>query len=407
MAVLAGIVLSKPFFLGADSAHHYAHVWYISDQLFRHGRLPLRVASLESGQALTFPYGVVPWMLAAPFRLILGDWAVTAIMVLGFALYGYSLAVAFPALRDVRLLSLVYADTFLIEALVSFQMAFLWSLVLFFFFVAALNRRRWVLATSLATGTFLTHPFAGLMIIPAALAWHFVRRPEDRRVLLAVGALTAALVAPYALYLHGSPVFQDTRRSYLVGTLRWIARYRSPMVALPLGLAAASRPARRAYLPLFLAMALVFGHRILHQDVNTFGLDRYSRPFYGAFIRSPAFDRSLVYRVLEPNDREDGAYQLFRHGAVLAQDFFDQSQMRRWWDTLDQYTCFLSARRVDMVILEKDYPLKFSQNEDVRLRELEERGQARVWFRDERGRFTVYDVRGARREPVRLADCHL
>ena len=47
--------------------------------------------------------------------------------------------------------------------------------------------------------------------------------------------------------------------------------------------------------------------------------------------------------------------------------FFDQSQFRRWWNTPDQYSCFLGAKQVDIVLLERDYPLKFSQNENVRL----------------------------------------
>jgi hypothetical protein len=63
----AAIILSKGFFR-SDSANDYAHIWYISDQLFHHGRLPLHVANLESGDALTFPYSIAPWMLTAvPF----------------------------------------------------------------------------------------------------------------------------------------------------------------------------------------------------------------------------------------------------------------------------------------------------------------------------------------------------
>jgi len=36
VALVCGIVLSKTLFLGSDSAHHYAHVWYVSDQIFHH-----------------------------------------------------------------------------------------------------------------------------------------------------------------------------------------------------------------------------------------------------------------------------------------------------------------------------------------------------------------------------------
>jgi hypothetical protein len=176
---------------------------------------------------------------------------------------------------------------------------------------------------------------------------------------------------------------------------------------LPL-LVSAFAPAFRAmFLVVFVAMALTFTQRIEAKKVNTFGFDRNSHPFYGQFLRSGAFDRSLRYRVLEPNDREDGAYQLIQGGAVLTQEFFDQSQFRRWWNTPEQYACFLGAKRVDVVLLERDYPLKFSQNEDKRLAEFEQQGRARVIFRDPRGRFAAYDVRGARTEGAHLGDCKL
>ena len=60
VAFLAGIIATKRVFLGSDSANDYAHIWYISDQIFHHARLPLHVAPLESGHALTFPYAVDP-----------------------------------------------------------------------------------------------------------------------------------------------------------------------------------------------------------------------------------------------------------------------------------------------------------------------------------------------------------
>jgi hypothetical protein len=190
-----------------------------------------------------------------------------------------------------------------------------------------------------------------------------------------------------------------------MGTLRFMARYRGLVIALPL-LVSAFAPAFRSWFPVvFAAMAVTFIVRIDHKKVNTFGLDRQSQPFYGQFIASPQFDRSLTYRVLEPNDREDGAVQLIRHGAVLGQEFFDQSQFRRWWNTPEQYACFLGAKHIDVVLLEKDYPLKFSQNEDVRLREFASAGKARAIYSDPEGRFVAYDVSGARRDGARLSEC--
>ena len=103
VAFLCAMMLSKTVFLGSDSANNYAHVWYISDRIFHHGRLPLHVTYLESGRALTFPYAIGPWIVTAlPFALV-GDRAVTFAMVTGLAFYGYAVVKARPALREGRL----------------------------------------------------------------------------------------------------------------------------------------------------------------------------------------------------------------------------------------------------------------------------------------------------------------
>jgi hypothetical protein len=407
VAFLGAIILSKKFFLGSDSANDYAHIWYISDQIFHHGRLPLHVATLESGHAITFPYAIVPWMLTvAPFAVI-GDRAVTFMMMLGFVLYGYAATRARPALRDPRLLSLIYINTFLIEGLVSFQMAFVWACVFFFLYVEAVDRGRWALAALLVVATVTTHPFAGGAAVAAYALYAAARRPRDILPLACALGAAAIVLVPFALYIHAAPAVASTKQRDLLGTLRFIARYRGLVVLMPLLVSAFAPAFRSMYLVVFVAMALTFTQRIEHKRVNTFGLDRNSHPFYAEFLKSPAFDPALKYRVLEPNDREDGAYQLMRGGAVLAQEFFDQSQFRRWWNTPEQYACFLGAKQVDIVLLERDYPMKFSQNENQRLKEFETNGAARVIYRDPRGRFAAYDVRGARRDGAKLGECKL
>ena len=412
VALLCAIILSKTFFLGSDSANDYAHVWYISDQIFHHGRLPLHFANLEAGRALTFPYAIAPWLAASAAYVIFGDWAVTFTMILGFTLYGYAATRARPALRDPRLLALIYINTFLIEGLVSFQMAFIWACVFFFLFIEAVDHRRWALSSILALLAVTTHPFAGAVAIAGYAVYTTVRRPREL-LPLGVAMLVAAIVLlPFALYIYTAPSVDSTKSKDLMGTLRFLARYRGMVIALPL-LVSAFAPAFRAwFLVVFAAMALTFAQRIDQKKVNTFGLDRVSHPFYGQFIASPQFDRALRYRVLEPNDREDGAYQLVRHGAVLSQEFFDQSQFRRWWNTPEQYACFLGAKHVDVVIIEKDYPRKFSQNEDVRLRELEQQGKATIIYsappvHGREPNFRAFDVRRARRDGAKLTDCKL
>ena len=401
------MMLSKTVFLGSDSANNYAHVWYISDQVFHHARLPLHVTYLESGRALTFPYAVAPWVVAAiPFALI-GDRAVTFAMVGGFGLYGYAAVRARPALRDPRLLALVFANTFLIEGLVSFQLPFIYACAFFFMFVACVDTRRWAIAALWALLAVTTHPFAGGAACAGYTVFACARRPRDIFPLAASMAVVALLIVPFAVYVHSTPSVATTRQSELIGTLKFITRFRGSVVVAPLVVSAFAPVLRPAFLPAFVAVALLFMHRIDNKQVNTFGLDRTSHPFYGEFLKSPQFDSSLTYRVLEPNDREDGGYQLMRHHAIVAQEFFDQSQFRRWWSSPEQYACFLGAKRVDVVLLEKDYPLKFSENESVRLSDFEQQGKASIVYRDPRGRFAAYDVRRVRRDGAKFSDCKL
>jgi hypothetical protein len=348
---------------------------------------------------------------AVPYPII-GDRAVTITMLAGFVLYGYGAARARPALRDPRLLAIIYINTFLIEGLLSFQMAFIWACVFFFLFVEAVDKRRWPLAAALAVLALTSHPFAGAAAVGGYASFAMVRRPRDIVPLGAAMLAAAVVLAPFALYIHTAPAVGSTTHKDLLGTLRWIARYRGAIVVLPLVVSAFAPAFRTMFLLVFAAMALTFAQRLDAKKVDTVGLTNASHPFYGTFIASPRFDRRLTYRVLEPNDWEDGAYQLMRHGAVLSQEFFDQSQFRRWWNTPEQYACFLGAKRVDVVLLERSYPWKFAQNEDVRLRELEQQGKARVIFtgRDPEGRgpqFRAYDVRGARHNGARLKDCKL
>ncbi len=407
VAFLCGIMLSKTVFLGSDSANNYAHVWYIYDRLFFHAELPLHVTYLESGHAITFPYAVVPWLaIVFPFAVI-GDRAVTIAMVGGFALYGYAAVKARPALRDPRLLALVFANTFLIEGLVSFQLAFIYACAFFFLFVAAVDRERWIPGGVFALLAITTHPFAGAAAVGGYGLYAFARRPRESLPLVLTICVVALLVVPFALYIQTAPSVGTTKQSDIIGTLKFMARYRGSVIVAPLVVSAFAPVLRPAFLPAFLAMTLLFVHRIETKQVNTFGLDRSSHPFYADFLKSHQFDRSLTYRVLEPNDREDGAYQLMQHRVVLAQEFFDQSQFRRWWNTPEQYACFLGAKHIDVVLLEKDYPLKFSENESVRLAEFEQQGRAAAIYRDPRGRFTAYDVRGVRREGAKFSDCNL
>ena len=68
-------ILSRTIYLADDTINHYAHVWYISDQLYGSGTIPLRFTELDGGRAFTYPYAIAPWTLnalvyPAPRRLV-------------------------------------------------------------------------------------------------------------------------------------------------------------------------------------------------------------------------------------------------------------------------------------------------------------------------------------------------
>ncbi len=405
MAFLCAVVLTKPFFLGSDSAQHYAHIWFISDQIFHHFRLPLHMPYLESGKAVTLPYGVVPYLATAIPYAVLGDWAVTASLVLGIAFYGYAAVRARPALRDLRLLALIYINTSLIEGIASFQFSFIWACGFFFLTVEAIDKRHWILASLLALLTVTTHPIAGGIAVPAYVVYTLVRRPRDLVPLSAAMAAAAILTVPYILYSHTTPAAGSTRLSYEIGTIKYMIRFRASVVVLPLLVSALAPLLRPLFLPAFAAMALAFGVRFQQNHVNTYGFKHESSPFYGEFIKSPQFDRSLTYRVVEPNDREDGAYQLIKNGAVLGQEFFEQSQYHRWWYSLNMYSCFLGAKNIDVVLDETEQKYKFNQNEEWPLSQFVKQGKARVIYTDPKGRFIAYDVRGAKEPGAKLSQC--
>jgi hypothetical protein len=98
-----------------------------------------------------------------------------------------------------------------------------------------------------------------------------------------------------------------------------------------------------------------------------------------------------VYRVLSPNEREQGAYFLIRHHGVLANELFSESQRRRDW-SVGAYRCYLSAKHVDRVVVEGGYEREFRTNEQALLDALVADGNARMTYGGGGQRISVYDI---------------
>jgi hypothetical protein len=126
-------------------------------------------------------------------------------------------------------------------------------------------------------------------------------------------------------------------------------------------------------------------------DGSYYGVTHRSSDIYSQFFASPQFHPGSIYRVMEPNDREDGMYYFIQNGAILANEFFTESMFPNDW-TVTQYQCFLSSKRVSYVVIEQAYIDSDHTNEKGFLDAFVASGLAEQTYVDPQSRFTVYDV---------------
>jgi len=144
----------------------------------------------------------------------------------------------------------------------------------------------------------------------------------------------------------------------------------------------------------------------VHQG-SYYGAVHHSTNIYAGFFQSAQFEPGATYRVLEPNEREDGMYRFIQHGAVLSNEFFSESVFRRNW-TEPQYACFTAFKAIDYVVVEKAYLHQFHYNEEGLLRSLVKSGRAELAYADPGGKFNAYDIRRFAAEqpkPASLREC--
>ncbi len=375
-------ILTRTIYLADDTINNYAHVWYISDRLFGSGHIPIRFAELDGGRAFTFPYGLTPWLLNALAYPLLGDWSVTFFLVLGGVAAVAGVILVRPAMRDPWLMLLFIANPFFIDALAGGQYAFLWSVAGFFALVWCVEHRRWPLAAGCMWFTVSTHPIEGGLGVLAYVACCAVMRPRTRMPLLALSALVAPLLAPSIYFAVRTPAVAENSVGAIAASILQDLPRRGSVMAAPFALAWAAPLLRSHYRSLGVAFAaaavpvvLVSGGALSRAP----GLSNFTREGsyagivsaasndYKGYLASPDFRGGMVYRVLSPNEREQGAYYLMRRHGVLANEFFGESQKRRSWDE-QRYRCYLAAKHVDRVVVESGYRKQFPTNESVAAR---------------------------------------
>jgi len=417
LAFAVGDILRTSLFLASDSMHNYAHVWYLSDQIFHHGRLPLHVALLDGGSAVTFPYALVPYLAGALTYPILGNWAVSLLM--GIAVVGtvWAAGLARPVMRDPWMILLFLINPFFIDSVFAFQFATVWCALFFFLFVSAFERRRTVLAALLLWLTVSSHPMIGSLTSGAYLAiYSAVHRGRARDLLIVVVPVGLALLPIYWMTLS-TPAVNDEPSAFVRTTISSIVS-RGLWFAAPFVLSLVAPWLRRNYRPVLglgfassaLGVVVLGGFIGFHGAPSGYwGILHDSSDVYAAFFASPEFQPGMTYRVLEPSEREDGMYRFMRHGAVLSNEFFTESTFHRPWN-MEQYGCYTAFKRVDFVVVEQAWEHRMHFNEGDLLKSLVYRGQARIAYADPSGRFVVYNIQpfvAGQHRPSSLSQCPL
>lgn len=409
-------LLVAPIFLGDDSVNNYAHVWFISQQLFEHGTIPLRISMLDGGRAITIPYAMVPYLVNALVFRVLGDWSVTLFMAAAVVATVWAAGLARPVMREPWFLLLFLINPFFIDAVYVFQYATLWSAAFFFLFVWSFERRRYLLSAVLLWLAVSTHPITGGLAAGVYLLCIAALDRRRLRPLLLTGAPVAVALVPVFWMMMQTPSVRENSLLTVVFSVLDVLPRRGSIVLLPFAFTALAPWFKAHYrvtlgafgLAAFLGV-LAAGGPLPQTEGSYYGAIHRSTDIYAAFFRSSEFQPGATYRVMEPNEREDGIYRFMQHGAVISNEFFSESMMRRNW-TQSQYGCYTAFKGVEYVVVEQAFQRQYDTNEGALLRSLVAAGGARVSYSDPAGKFTVYDIRSfvaAQQKSASLSQCGL
>jgi hypothetical protein len=383
-AVVLGAILRHSLFISHDSMSNYGHVWWVAEQLRSGQGLPFRMPVIGHGEALTFPYGFLPWLVAGVLSLAFGDWAVTLLIVLGFIVLVAAMFWAVPEVRHGWWAVAVLLNPTLVMAPIIGQLPFLWATAFFFVAVGLWRREKRIGAVVMLALAQATHPAVLIPIAIIVVAVWFYWEPRKRALLVSyVGSLLVSLPAAYLVF--DSPVMEDTTIGSKIANFAATLAVRIFVVAVPLVLAALRNSGvqwlprklvRRGMEPYALgtvAIAIILNLVFLQPFELTWawaGLARRPDKTLAEFARSSDFTPGITYRVLRAGDGKVGMYQLLKAGGHLDSEFFPESIGRHSFPDLAVYSTFLRRRGVDTVIVFKSYDVRWKTNEHELLEEL-------------------------------------
>ena len=398
LVLLLGI-LRHTIFVTNDSLSDYAHVWYVSRQLWHHFRIPIHMPIIGHGQAFAFPYAFIPWLTAGLLRPIFGDWIVTLWLAVGAAGVIVASFWAFPEIRRGWWGACVLVSPVLVASLILGQLPFLWAAALLIVAIGLWRRDLYWPAVIVAGLAQATHaavvlPLAGLLVL-AWLRWE----PDPRRLVTAY-AISVVIALPAVYFVLASPVTSDASFSSVVVNFFGTLIERAGVVALPILLLALQRHRPRLAPAAFaglLALNLVFAP-VLQTGQAVHALNVSPDTSLMSFINSPDFHPGATYRILRIGDDKVGMYELIQHGAFLDSEFFPESMHQGSFVNADAYAAFLRQREVDNVIIYHNYDQVRATNEHQLLNKLIASPYGGVWAEHamEADDFDVYVIHRAR-----------
>jgi glycosyltransferase involved in cell wall biosynthesis len=402
-AIALLLVLSKSFYLGDDSAHSYAHVWYLSEAIFTHHQWPWHISQLENGDAVMFPYGIIPWLPDALLYPILGDWVVTFSMVAGVVLMCAAMISFRPAMRAPVLLAIFLLNPLLWNGITQFQLTTMWSFAFFFFAAGQFEREHNGRSGLLFALAVATHPMMGICALAVYTVWETIRLRALPGRLLALEGIAVLAASPAIVLFLQTPSLSDADRvTIALSTLDNLRRLSIVIIPLALPPLAQLLYRRQRWFVGIGALGTA-GALILLPPT---GIWQTSQPRFTAYLQQHPIDPNGSYRVAVPNNHEDGMVQFMKAGAVLSNEFFTESEFRQTWPSESAYTCFLATKNIDHVVISGEYDQRFRVSETDMLEALAARGYAQQQFRGSDGTvaYTVQPPASARRASVR--DCH-
>jgi hypothetical protein len=378
------LILGHGIFVTHDSLISYAHSWWIDSHLWHGHGVPWRMPVLGHGEALTFPYGVVPWILAGVLWPLFGQSAVNVVLVLGAIGLIAAVFWAFPESRRGWWPVVVLGNPILVLAPLSGQLPFLWATSLLVVGIGCWRRDHRGRAVVFAGLGQLCHiavvlPLAALLVL-VRLRWE-----PNRRALVACYLLSVVIATPAIWPLLQSPVFTETSTSTKLAQLAGTVLIRA-LVLLPPILAVLLADNRYRWtapllagVALALNVAFAFNVAVTAPADGKFSWDALGRApsrTMSAFTSTSEFHPGATYRMLYTGDGKVGMYQLIRHGAALDSEFFPESIWYGRFRDKQSYSAFLARRHIDYVLVFKTIPRDVKTNEAQLLRAMAASGQS-------------------------------